>query len=131
MALKQGVASPRVEAMCTLPLRVGQGIGVMFCALLLSACASHYRGVECRGEIKTLAGQPLGVTQALIIDRFNSFSVAMPKMTVESGPLKSTDRNKYLPSAVTREGFLAQRVSDHKFSIINAPANQWVSYTCP
>ncbi|WP_243466174.1 hypothetical protein [Sodalis glossinidius] len=43
------------------------------------------------------------MTQALIIDWFTSFSVAMPKMTVESGPLKSTDRHKYIPSAVTQE----------------------------
>lgn len=131
MALKQGVKSPRAGARLNRPLRVGQRAGVALCALLLDACASQYRGVECRGEIKTLAGQPLGVTQALIIDRFTSFSVAMPKMTVESGPLKSTDRHKYIPSAVTREGYLAQRVSDHKFSIINAPENKWVPYTCP
>lgn len=44
MALKQGVKSPRAGAKLTRPLRTGQRAGIALCALLLSACASQYRG---------------------------------------------------------------------------------------
>ncbi|WP_213991041.1 hypothetical protein [Sodalis sp. dw_96] len=101
--------------------------------LLISGCSSNYRGVECQGEIKSLAGRPLGSTSAMIMDRYNSFTVTMPqeKAKVESGMLHSTDRTLYIPSAVTTEGFLAQRVSDKKFAIIDSRQDKWITYTCP
>ena len=99
--------------------------------LLISACSSDYRGVECPGEIKTLTGQPLGNTSALIIDRYNSFTVTMPEAKIESGMLHSADRTQYIPSAVTREGWLAQRVSDKKFTIIDSRQDRWITYICP
>jgi hypothetical protein len=98
---------------------------------LVTACSSGYKGVECQGEIKNLAGQPLEKTTALIIDRFDSFTVTLPKMQVDSGALHSTDRTLYIPSAVTREGFLAQRVSDKKFTLVDASHDRWITYTCP
>lgn len=98
---------------------------------MISACSSDYKGVECQGEIKSLTGQPLGNTGALIIDRFNSFTVTMPQMNVESGMLHSADRAVYIPSAVTREGFLAQRLSDKKFTLIDAQQNKWITFICP
>ena len=100
-------------------------------ALLLCACSSRYQGVECQGKIRHLSGQPIGDTNALIIDRFNSFSVTTADGKVESGMLFSADRTQYIPSSVTREGLLAQRLSDKQFSIINASADQWITYTCP
>ncbi len=99
--------------------------------LLISGCSSHYRGVQCQGDIKSLAGQPLGATSALIEDRYNSFSVAMPQEKVESGTLQSADRSLYIPSAVTTEGYLAQRVSDKKFTLIDSRKDRWITYTCP
>ncbi len=97
----------------------------------LTACSSEYNGKECQGKIRSLSGQPIGTTQALIIDKFTSFTVATPDKELDSGRLFSTDRMKYIPAAVTEEGFLAQRVSDNQFSIINAPQDRWITYTCP
>lgn len=99
--------------------------------LAISACSSHYQGKACQGNVRSLSGQPLGTTRALIIDKFNSFQVQMPEKEIDSGRLFSADHTKYVPSAVTQEGFLAQRLSDNRFSIINAPQDQWISYTCP
>lgn len=99
--------------------------------LAISACSSHYHGKECQGNVRTLSGQPLGTAQALILDKYTSFQVTLPDKEIDSGMLFTTDRTKYVPSAVTPEGFLAQRLSDNRFSIINAPQNQWISYTCP
>ncbi|MEA9390747.1 hypothetical protein SJI19_09365 [Acerihabitans sp. TG2] len=99
--------------------------------LAISACSSHYQGKVCQANVRTLSGQPLGTTQALILDKYTSFQVTLPDKEIDSGTLFTTDRTKYVPSAVTPEGFLAQRLSDNRFSIINAPQDQWVSYTCP
>ncbi|TKI08370.1 hypothetical protein FCN80_04075 [Martelella alba] len=105
--------------------------GLIATVLLLSACSSTYKGIECRGEIKRLSGQPLGETQALIIDHFSSFTVTTAGQTVNSGMLHSADRTQYIPSAMTREGFLAQRLSDKRFSIVDAAGDRWTTYTCP
>ena len=98
---------------------------------LLAACSSDYKGQSCPGEIQTLTGQPQGATQAMIIDRFSSFSVELPDLRLDSGPLQSNDRQLYIPSATTPDGWLAQRISDHRFAIINAPKDQAITFTCP
>jgi len=100
-------------------------------ALVITACSSTYQGKACQGKVRSLSGQPLGTTQVLIIDKFTSFTITRPEGEVDSGPLFTTDRTKYVPSAVTPEGFLAQRLSDTHFSLINAPQDKWFSYTCP
>ncbi|MCQ4094484.1 hypothetical protein [Erwinia persicina] len=99
--------------------------------LLLNGCSSGYQGRECSGDIQTLSGQPRGSVQAMIIDRFNSFSVALPDRQLDSGPLLSSDRQRYIPSATTADGWLAQRISDHRFAVINAPTDQAITFTCP
>lgn len=101
--------------------------------LAISACTSNSgdKGVACHGEIKSLSGQPIGETNALIIDNVDSFIVAMPAMTIDSGTLYSSDRTQFFPSAVTAQGFLAQRLSNKKFSLVNAPQDQWITYFCP
>ncbi|MFG1175101.1 hypothetical protein AAFN90_16230 [Erwiniaceae bacterium CAU 1747] len=99
--------------------------------LLLAACSSGYKGMECDGQRQSLEGQPLGSVQGLVIDRFNSFSVTLPGLTLDSGTLQSTNRERYIPSAVTRDGWLAQRISDQQFSIINSPQNQMITFSCP
>jgi len=105
-------------------------ISIAASVLLLAGCASDYQGKECTGQVQSLSGAPLGQTQALIVDRFNSFSVTTAQGTINSGTLHSTDRRLYLPSAVTREGYLAQRLSDDRFCLINAPQDQVVTYHC-
>lgn len=112
------------------PLPVIRVLPVLL-VLLLTACSSDYQGQQCPGEIQTLSGQPLGGTQAMIIDRFSSFSVALPDLRLDSGPLQSRDRQLYIPSATTPDGWLAQRISDHRFAIINAPKDQAITFTCP
>ncbi|RWR01871.1 hypothetical protein ED28_09525 [[Pantoea] beijingensis] len=99
-------------------------------SLALVACSSDYRGKECTGKIENLQGQPLGETRAKIIDRFTSFTITSDGGNVDSGPLHSKDRRLYFPSAVTQEGFYAQRLSDQQFGLINAPKNQVIIYTC-
>jgi len=104
--------------------------GIAASVLLLAGCAADYQGKECAGQVQSLSGVPLGQTQALIVDRFNSFSVTTAQGTIHSGTLHSNDRRIYLPSAVTREGYLAQRLSDNRFCLINAPQDQVVTYQC-
>lgn len=99
--------------------------------VLIAACASPNKGVECEGQRQSLEGQPLGTVQGRVMDRFNSFSVTLPTMSLDSGTLHSSDRERYIPSAVTREGWLAQRISDRQFSIINSPQNQMITFSCP
>lgn len=99
--------------------------------LLLTACSSGYQGRECSGEIQTLSGQPRGTTQGMIVDRFSSFSVTLPDMQLDSGPLYSSDRRTYIPSATTQNGWLAQRLSDRRFTIVNAPRDEAITFTCP
>ena len=99
--------------------------------LLLAGCAGKYQGMACNGEVSTLSGQPLGVVEGKIIDRVSAFSVTLPDRTLDSGPLWSSDRQLYIPSAVTRDGWLAQRVSDRRFSIINSPQDRVMNFSCP
>ena len=103
----------------------------MAIALLLSACSSRYQGESCPATISTLSGQWLGNTEGKVIDRFSSFSVTLPDMTLESGALLSSDPQRYIPSATTADGWLAQRVSEHQFSIINATQDRVITFTCP
>ncbi|WP_049778757.1 hypothetical protein [Erwinia tasmaniensis] len=99
--------------------------------LVLNGCSSEQRGEKCIGEVKTLSGQPLGTLQGSVIDRFSSFTVFMPPLKLDSGPLHSNDPQRYVPSAVTRDGWLAQRISSRRFSIINAPGDQAITFLCP
>ena len=108
-------------------------ITVLSAALLvtLTGCAGKYQGMTCNGEVSTLSGQPLGTAEGKIIDRVSAFSVTLPDRTLDSGPLWSSDRQLYIPSAVTRDGWLAQRVSDRRFSIINSPQDRVMNFSCP
>jgi len=99
-------------------------------AIALAGCSTDYQGKQCVGKVESLSGQPLGQTQALVIDRFNSFTVTTSQTKIDSGTLKTSDRTLYLPAAVTREGYLAQRLSDNRFCLIDSPKNQMVTYTC-
>ncbi|KOC91974.1 hypothetical protein NG42_03705 [Winslowiella iniecta] len=99
-------------------------------AIALAGCSSDYQGKECVGKVESLSGQPLGQTQALVIDRFSSFTVTTSQAKIDSGTLRTTDRTLYLPAAVTREGYLAQRLSDNRFCLIDSPNNQMITYTC-
>ncbi|WP_238938991.1 hypothetical protein [Mixta mediterraneensis] len=106
-----------------------RGIFTLF--LLLTGCASGPQGVDCLGEVTTLYGQPLGQTHGLIFDLVSSFSVSKKDVTVQSGTLKSLDRFRYVPSAVTREGYYAQRLSDKQFRLINPYQDTQITWTCP
>lgn len=99
--------------------------------LLLAACASEDKGRPCSGLRQTLEGQPLDSVQGFIIDRFTSFSVTLPGLTLDSGTLQSSNPELYIPSAVTPDGWLAQRISDRQFSVIHAGQNQMITFSCP
>lgn len=98
--------------------------------LLLTGCSSSPRGMQCSGEVKTLPGQSIGQTSAVIVDNIYAFTVVMPKKRIESGLLHSMDNKLYVPSAVTKEGYLAQRLSKNSFCIIDADKNQYTLYQC-
>lgn len=87
--------------------------------LLLTAGYSSPQGMHCQGEVKTLPGHPIGMTSAVIVDNTVAFSVLMSKQRIESGLLHSADSSRYVPSAVTKEGYLAQRLSGNRFCIID------------
>jgi len=107
-------------------------LAVLFLACqLLTGCSSGEKGMACEGKMETLSGQALGNTQGRIVDRFTSFRIAMDKLQLESGPLYSSNPQQYIPSAVTREGWLAQRLSDTRFSVINAPQDRMITFSCP
>ncbi|MFH8134260.1 hypothetical protein ABU178_08760 [Pantoea osteomyelitidis] len=99
--------------------------------LLLAGCSSAPKGVTCPGEVATIYGQSLGSTQGRIYDLVRSFSVSRDEVKVESGTLTSLDRFRYIPSAVTREGYYAQRLSDKQFRLINPYQNTMITWTCP
>ena len=97
--------------------------------LLVTGCSSP-QGMQCEGEVKTLPGHPIGMTSAVIVDNTFAFSVLMPKQRIESGLLHSADSSRYVPSAVTKEGYLAQRLSNNTFCIINPERNEYTIYHC-
>ena len=97
---------------------------------ILVACSSGPQGVECPGKVATLYGQESALTHARIFDLVSSFSIANDEVKVESGPLHSTDRTRYIPAAVTKEGYLAQRISDKQFRLIDPQQDQMITYTC-
>ncbi|MGB9097128.1 hypothetical protein [Erwinia sp.] len=99
--------------------------------LLLTGCSSGEKGSICEGQAQTLDGRVLGNVEGKIVDRFTSFSVTLPDFTLESGPLHSADRQKYVPSAVTQQGWLAMRLSDTRFMVVNAPQDKVLTFTCP
>jgi hypothetical protein len=99
--------------------------------LLLAGCSSTPKGVDCPGEVSTIYGQPMGQTQARIFDLVNAFTVTRDGVAVKSGTLHSSDRFQYVPSAVTSEGFTAQRLSDKQFRLINPYQNTMITWTCP
>lgn len=97
--------------------------------LLTTGCSSP-QGMQCQGEVKTLPGHPIGITSAVIVDNTVAFSVLMQKQRIESGLLHSADSSRYVPSAVTKEGYLAQRLSASTFCIINPERNEYTIYHC-
>jgi hypothetical protein len=98
---------------------------------LLTGCSSGEKGMVCEGQAQTLDGRVLGNVQGKIVDRFTSFSVTVPDLTLNSGPLHSADRQKYVPAAVTPEGWLAMRLSDTRFMVVNAPQDKVLTFNCP
>ncbi|MCX8957088.1 hypothetical protein EHW66_09995 [Erwinia psidii] len=99
--------------------------------LLSGGCTSEQKSMVCEGKIQTLSGQSQGNIRGKIVDLFRSFSVETDDLQLESGPLQSSDQQKYIPSAVTREGWLLQRISDTQFSAINAPQDKMITFSCP
>lgn len=97
---------------------------------LLAACSSGPQGIECPGKVATIYGQETAVTRGRIFDLVSSFSVANDDVKVESGPLHSTDRTRYIPAAVTKEGYLAQRISDRQFRLIDPQQDKMITWTC-
>lgn len=97
---------------------------------LLAACSSGPQGVECPGKVATIYGQETAATRATVFDLVSSFSVADNDVKVESGPLHSTDRTRYIPAAVTKEGYLAQRISDRQFQLIDPQQDKMITWTC-
>lgn len=98
---------------------------------VLTACSSGERGMICQGEVQTLDGKTLSKVEGKIVDRYASFSVTLPDLKLESGVLHSADRRLYVPSAVTPEGWLAMRLSDTRFMVVNAPQDKVVTFNCP
>lgn len=96
----------------------------------LVACASGPQGVECPGKVASIYGQENNVTHGTVFDLVNSFSVATDDVKVESGPLHSADRTRYIPAAVTKEGYLAQRLSDRQFRLIDPQQDRMITWTC-
>ena len=99
--------------------------------VLLTACSGGERGMVCQGNMQTLDGRNLGNLEGKIVDRYTSFSVTLPESVVESGPLHSADRRQYVPSAVTKQGWLAMRLSDTRFMVVNAPQDKVFTFSCP
>ena len=106
-------------------------ITVVLTLLLLAGCSSAPKGVDCPGQVATIYGQAMGNTEARIFDLVSAFSVSKDGVTVKSGPLRSNDRFQYVPSAVTTEGYYAQRLSDKQFRLINPYQNTMITWTCP
>ncbi len=97
---------------------------------LLAGCASGPKGVECSGEVSNIYGQPMGQTRATIFDLVSAFTISRDGARVQSGILQSLNRFKYVPSAVTPEGFYAQRLSDKQFRLINPHEDTMITWTC-
>jgi len=106
-------------------------ISVAAALVLLTACSGGEQGMICQGNLQTLDGRNLGDLEGKIVDRFTSFSVTLPEKVVESGPLHSADRQQYVPAAVTKEGWLAMRLSDTRFMVVNAPQDKVFTFSCP
>lgn len=98
---------------------------------LLAGCSSGEPAMVCQGQLQTLDGRMLSNLDGEIVDRFSSFRVTLPDGVVESGPLHSADRQKYVPSAVTQGGWLALRLSDTRFMVVNAPQDKVFTFSCP
>lgn len=112
------------------PVR-GQILMLLAAVMVLSGCAGGEKGLSCQGSASTLEGRPLEGVEGTVVDRFNSFRAEFDDTTVESGPLQSRDPQQYIPSAVSSNGWLAQRLSDTRFSVINAQQNKMVTFSCP
>ena len=113
-------------------LRTGlMSLSLIGALLILTACSSGEQGMMCRGEVQTLDGRTLSKVEGKIVDRYASFSVTLPDLKLESGVLHSADRRLYVPSAVTRDGWLAMRLSDTRFMVVNAPQDKVVTLNCP
>ncbi|WP_370421470.1 hypothetical protein AB9Q29_014035 [Pantoea vagans] len=106
-------------------------LSILILIAMVTGCSSGPKGVECPGEVSTIYGQSMGQTQGVIFDLVNSFTVTRDNVSVNSGPLQSLDRFRYAPSAVTREGYYAQRLSDKQFRLINPYQDTQITWTCP
>lgn len=106
-------------------------ISVAATLAVLTACSTGEQGMVCQGNLQTLDGRSLGNLEGKIVDRFTSFSVTLPESVVESGLLHSADRQQYVPSAVTKEGWLAMRLSDTRFMVVHAPQDKVYTFSCP
>lgn len=124
-------ATNRLMQLCS-PARIIGG-GILLALMLLSGCSSDNHSMACHGKMETLAGAPLGNVEGRVTDRFTSFrlTLSQPELALESGPLRSSDPRQYIPSAVTKEGWLAQRLSDTRFSVIGAPQDRMIILSCP
>ena len=78
-------------------------------------------------KVATIYGRETAVTRGRVFDLVSSFSVANDDVKVESGPLHSTDRTRYIPAAVTKEGYLAQRISDRQFRLIDPQQDKMIT----
>ncbi|PAW36890.1 hypothetical protein CIL06_14745 [Pantoea vagans] len=106
-------------------------LSILILIAMVTGCSSGPKGVECPGEVSTIYGQSMGQTQGVIFDLVNSFTVTRDNVSVNSGPLQSLDRFRYVPSTVTREGYYAQRLSDKQFRLINPYQDTQITWTCP
>ncbi len=115
---------------CARPRMTHCGLLLACLLTLLTGCRSA-PGITCPAHRETLSGEPLGDIEGRIIDRVNSFILILPQLQLESGTLRSSDPARYIPSAVTRDGWLLQRISAQRFSAINAPQNMMMTFNCP
>ncbi|MCZ4058654.1 hypothetical protein O3W44_05575 [Pantoea sp. LMR881] len=106
-------------------------LAILTLIALLTGCSSGPKGIDCPGAVATIYGQPMGQTNGVIFDLVTSFTVSKDDVTVQSGTLRSLDRFRYVPSAVTREGYYAQRLSNKQFRLINPYQDTQITWTCP
>ncbi len=104
---------------------------IVFLVTVIAGCSSSPKGRWCEGEVSTLQGEPRGRTAAWIADQDTHFTLTRDKISIDSGLLTSSDPGRYLPSAVTLQGYYAQRLTADRFRLIDAPLNLMVTWQCP
>ncbi|WP_241648777.1 hypothetical protein [Rosenbergiella collisarenosi] len=100
-------------------------------ALSVTGCSHKPYGRLCSGEVSTLTGQVTGHSQAWVFDEIQRFTITKGDTTVHSGYLHSTNPALYVPSTTTKDGFLAQRLSNDRFRLADAHQDSMVTWTCP